>query len=121
MIRRPPRSTRTDTRFPYATLFRALPKTLKVESPFTSQANPRRGAHWFFASRYFSPKLLMLVNWSLRMPRDNNRLSATCQRSSMYQAFCSSSMLVEVRHSKIGRAHVCTPVTNAHLVCRHLF
>src|SRR3546814_9879778 len=21
---------------------------------------------------------------------------------------------------KIGRAHVCTPVTNAHLVCRHL-
>src|SRR3546814_7934081 len=25
MIRRPPRSTRTDTRFPYTTLFRSLP------------------------------------------------------------------------------------------------
>src|SRR3546814_10634819 len=25
MIRRPPRSTRTDTRFPYTTLFRAIP------------------------------------------------------------------------------------------------
>src|SRR3546814_16944584 len=26
MIRRPPRSTRTDTRFPYTTLFRSLPR-----------------------------------------------------------------------------------------------
>src|SRR3546814_7382279 len=26
MIRRPPRSTRTDTRFPYTTLFRSLPQ-----------------------------------------------------------------------------------------------
>src|SRR3546814_11123210 len=26
MIRRPPRSTRTDTRFPYTTLFRSLPE-----------------------------------------------------------------------------------------------
>src|SRR3546814_10472395 len=25
-----------------------------------------------------------------------------------------------VAGEKIGRAHVCTPVTNAHLVCRHL-
>src|SRR3546814_9326922 len=26
----------------------------------------------------------------------------------------------EHRPPKIGRAHVCTPVTNAHLVCRHM-
>src|SRR3546814_4505709 len=25
-----------------------------------------------------------------------------------------------IRLNEIGRAHVCTPVTNAHLVCRHL-
>src|SRR3546814_7702698 len=30
------------------------------------------------------------------------------------------SNLVSRRHGKIGRAHVCTPVTNAHLVCRLL-
>src|SRR3546814_15877345 len=30
MIRRPPRSTRTDTLFPYTTLFRALRITLKL-------------------------------------------------------------------------------------------
>src|SRR3546814_9645203 len=31
MIRRPPRSTRTDTLFPYTTLFRSLQKLLQVE------------------------------------------------------------------------------------------
>src|SRR3546814_15407500 len=32
MIRRPPRSTRTDTLFPYTTLFRSL-RSLRVETP----------------------------------------------------------------------------------------
>src|SRR3546814_5306887 len=31
MIRRPPRSTRTDTLFPYTTLFRSLPSALRSE------------------------------------------------------------------------------------------
>src|SRR3546814_1963093 len=31
MIRRPPRSTRTDTLFPYATLFRSLPIVLEPQ------------------------------------------------------------------------------------------
>src|SRR3546814_3949111 len=30
MIRRPPRSTRTDTLFPYTTLFRSLPRSRKA-------------------------------------------------------------------------------------------
>src|SRR3546814_1006401 len=33
MIRRPPRSTRTDTRFPYTTLFRSLERAIRVVSP----------------------------------------------------------------------------------------
>src|SRR6056297_638618 len=33
MIRRPPRSTRTDTLFPYTTLFRSLPSILSVCEP----------------------------------------------------------------------------------------
>src|SRR3546814_2419103 len=32
MIRRPPRSTRTDTLFPYTTLFRSVPKDNREES-----------------------------------------------------------------------------------------
>src|SRR3546814_5223038 len=30
------------------------------------------------------------------------------------------ALLVRIDHEQIGRAHVCTPVTNAHLVCRLL-
>src|SRR3546814_7259224 len=72
MIRRPPRSTRTDTLFPYTTLFRSW-----VDSQL-SHADP-------------------------------NRISATYNHAEY----------VEQRR-QIGRAHVCTPVTNAHLVCRLL-
>src|SRR3546814_4280587 len=38
MIRRPPRSTRTDTRFPYTTLFRSL-ETLRVDLPDQVEIN----------------------------------------------------------------------------------
>src|SRR3546814_10210085 len=34
MIRRPPRSTRTDTLFPYTTLFRSLLEGFRVLAPF---------------------------------------------------------------------------------------
>src|SRR3546814_6267505 len=33
MIRRPPRSTRTDTLFPYTTLFRSVARNLRIELP----------------------------------------------------------------------------------------
>src|SRR3546814_14735939 len=33
MIRRPPRSTRTDTLFPYTTLFRSMPDSTMSKSP----------------------------------------------------------------------------------------
>src|SRR3546814_11315178 len=74
MIRRPPRSTRTDTLFPYTTLFRS---------------------------------------WSI-----------TADGTDLKQHSDGSSDHREPRFSpdgrKIGRAHVCTPVPNAHLVCRLL-
>src|SRR3546814_8072994 len=34
MIRRPPRSTRTDTRFPYTTLFRSIPEDQALDHVF---------------------------------------------------------------------------------------
>src|SRR3546814_6826701 len=50
MIRRPPRSTRTDTLFPYTTLFRSSPgcrsptplSTSRSDSPTASTWSPRR-------------------------------------------------------------------------------
>src|SRR3546814_15364265 len=52
MIRRPPRSTRTDTLFPYTTLFRSPVKGLVLSSPMVSFRTPlpgglvRRIAQW---------------------------------------------------------------------------
>src|SRR3546814_6411631 len=48
MIRRPPRSTRTDTLFPYTTLFRSLPSPFPqalgdFSAPFISETQIRRG------------------------------------------------------------------------------
>src|SRR3546814_3906576 len=84
MIRRPPRSTRTDTLFPYTTLFR---------SPVEAACGERRGA---------------AVD-----PRPDLGPSQAPRRIPEREA-------CRPRRRKIGRAHVRTPVTNAHLVCRLL-
>src|SRR3546814_9364475 len=82
MIRRPPRSTRTDTLFPYTTLFRSSPTDHRDAS---APQSPRR--------------------WrGLRLAASPNARSAPEHPET----------------AQIGRAHVLTPVTNAHLVCRLL-
>src|SRR3546814_4553429 len=47
MIRRPPRSTRTDTLFPYTTLFRSLQRRASGEAVFIGDAiaDPLTGLH----------------------------------------------------------------------------
>src|SRR3546814_1569052 len=42
MIRRPPRSTRTDTLFPYTTLFRSSPLTARLDRPLRTGDNAVR-------------------------------------------------------------------------------
>src|SRR3546814_17399500 len=58
MIRRPPRSTRTDTLFPYTTLFRSLGAYSRLQCPRHRRADPRElGAalfsdvHWRWQCR----------------------------------------------------------------------
>src|SRR3546814_7726824 len=45
MIRRPPRSTRTDTLFPYTTLVRSLPEAHDLLDRFRPGGGRRLGAH----------------------------------------------------------------------------
>src|SRR3546814_4331544 len=77
MIRRPPRSTRTDTLFPYTTLFRSsageIVRLLELFIELRGEIIGQLSVHSLGGHRL-----------------------------------------------EIGRAHVCTPVTNAHLVCRLL-
>src|SRR3546814_1954546 len=51
MIRRPPRSTRTDTLFPYTTLFRSLSTGCRERSPGDDAPGGRERAHSLGAGR----------------------------------------------------------------------
>src|SRR3546814_7798887 len=72
MIRRPPRSTRTDTLFPYTTLFRSLAATW---SPPTWQAR----AEW-------TPKPLARVTLGERSEEHTSELQSLMRIS--YAVFC---------------------------------
>src|SRR3546814_1299802 len=87
MIRRPPRSTRTDTLFPYTTLFRSPQPEQRVRHgrQCAARQNVRRRC---------------------RGRMESNARPGHQLRRGMAQ------------REEIGRAHVRTPVTNAHLVCR---
>src|SRR3546814_8566272 len=101
MIRLPPRSTRTDTLFPYTTLFRSHADSNNSEndpaSPLFGYTVDSPGVYYRNKAFYglVSAELLALDGrWS-------NTLSGQIA-------------------DKTGSEQVCTPVTNAHLVCRPL-
>src|SRR3546814_17296382 len=54
MTRRPPRSTRTDTLFPYTTLFRSP----RLDKLIIDVAFPDKEAALGYASKHFTPELL---------------------------------------------------------------
>src|SRR3546814_10366980 len=96
MIRLQPGSTRTDTLFPYTTLFRSL---LGTQHP-----GPGQGGR----------DVVTGVDTLLPGHRVDDH----------HQALAAGPRIDAVDGPRprleIGRAHVCTPVTNAHLVCRLL-
>src|SRR3546814_7128910 len=105
MIRRPPRSTRTDTLFPYTTLFRSL-----------SVIGLPHSGH--------SPGVSGSSASSIVLSTSTNGTSAITaphrSGSELTTAPINSPPTDRPAIAKIGRAHVCTPVTTAHLVCRLL-
>src|SRR3546814_5429106 len=107
MIRRPPRSTRTDTLFPYTTLFRSR---LEMRGFGGDRVDARLGD----AARGF------VEVGRVEAHDTRERLAVGEARFGRHQrvgVFCGHlDMIAE----QIGRAHVCTPVTNEHLVCRLL-
>src|SRR3546814_7560803 len=147
MIRPPPRSTRTDTLFPYTTLFR---------SPCDDRQQLRHRAAWFRSTcflrignelrspRGFAPvpnvpgagMALHPLTWRVdRFSGVREGRNATSKAGDVSQAAAVSdsraSLRMGMEHypgtgplarmkplhllNEIGRAHVCTPVTNAHL------
>src|SRR3546814_9743458 len=104
MIRRPSRSHLTDTLFPYTTLCLSDVLLLVVDA----------GG-------------VLIAGIADPAPDDRALRQILCMSHHGFK--CASSQVRAIRHlscstykptRQIGRAHVCTPVTNAHLVCRLL-
>src|SRR3546814_3672309 len=74
MIRRPPRSTRTDTLFPYTTLFRSVPTELRD-----------RVDHWFFS---------ITIALDLFVPGERTALECTGHRSEEHTSELQSLMRI---------------------------
>src|SRR3546814_10205805 len=105
MIRRPPRSTRTDTLFPYTTLFRS-----RVFDRIGGRDGIFRLRHGALDQhrRLVLRQRRAFVELAVDLPVELAHAPAAAQGFD----------LIELAGVEIGRAHVCTPVTNAHLVCR---
>src|SRR3546814_9349251 len=98
MIRRPPRATRTDTLFPYTTLFLS-------RSGDGRQSARQRAELGITARRHVYPRR------SGKPP---------VQPPPLFHDHPVAFGPRRRARDEIGRAHVCTPVTNSQLVCRLL-
>src|SRR3546814_8868445 len=127
MIRRPPRTTRTDTLFPYTTLFRSQGQAAALAAPLAAASQPlgvitmnavlKTEIHAIATAAPLEvadpTKHLILVPLSQLLPRRSKRNVRTTPRQSIPELAPSIARV----GLQIGRAHVCTPVTNP----QHLF
>src|SRR3546814_13864563 len=92
MIRRPPRSTRTDTLFPYTTLFRS-----------NYLITPRHGLRAVYSEAVRSPDMFENnVNWSYQVT--NLKPTAFGQSSARYFVQTRGPGNLDQEHMQIGRA-----------------
>src|SRR3546814_12345334 len=68
MIRRPPRSTRTDTLFPYTTLFRSRDSHRVTREPWVAQAAVGVSSQWLVGGRGI--RLALMRVWRTREFRE---------------------------------------------------
>src|SRR3546814_6717066 len=90
MIRRPPRSTRTDTLFPYTTLFRSPPQPIRpdTDAVLTITPPPFCALNWRTAALqpYSTPLMLTPVTRAMRSEEHTSELQSLMRIS--YAVFC---------------------------------
>src|SRR3546814_5924518 len=125
MLRRPPRSTRTDTPFPYTTLFRSANRNAVDDAAQHLATGHVVHEHSPWATR---TSKIDTVFFAI-----GDREEVATQGDGAHQLRHAITIgpegldqIIHVRafrhlgvatDREIGRAHVCTPVTNGHLVC----
>src|SRR3546814_4782341 len=101
MLRRPPGFTRTDTLLPSTTRVRAydtIGDAISVDGPLSGTAGTT----------------------TYRYDRDRRRVGVISPDPDGAGSLKRRAARTSYADDEIGRAHVLTPVTNAHLVCRLL-
>src|SRR3546814_16667714 len=99
MIRRPPRSTRTDTLFPYTTLFRSL----RVNHPiYVVGAEIEDGRQIVDMGAYVEHSICMFVEGSKFKFYDPETLDALIKAGTLDRTILGS----DLGQVEIGRAHV---------------
>src|SRR3546814_7300953 len=132
MIRRPPRSTRTHTLFPYTTLFRSIPFSARPKDRSSGQFHPqpcRQVGKRLLAARHLDRVHTESARWfavDTEVVVIDARAGVSAKRLAhhfvnprvglAYPDLARFAHMVE----EIGSAHVCTPVPHAHLVSRLL-
>src|SRR3546814_6946027 len=120
MCRRPPRSTRTDTLFPYTTLFRS-----DFDFAFDI-AGKQIVAPSRIADALGSAELAQAFNGATRAAvivgaiAENGIHASAIRKAATGFASANKAALCRIPQGEIGRETVCNPVTNAHLVSRLL-
>src|SRR3546814_13718241 len=110
MIRRPPRSTRTDTLFPYTTLFRSHPPGNRAEKPVLTAISVcgRRAVLGWNADVLFATRILVSIpKPSVGISRGSDKLSHWGWRDVVsVQSTCGPPWLngARSRSGQIGRA-----------------
>src|SRR3546814_1632145 len=113
MIRRPPRSTRTDTLFPYTTLFRSHDRAWAAHFLFDAKdgaplrgLSPKQAAHWPRATGAFLPDTGKRLPPG-RAPRSEEHTSElqSLMRIS-YAVFCLKKKILSPFYSSHANVHI---------------
>src|SRR3546814_2401434 len=115
MIRRPPRSTRTNTLFPDTTLFRSRGAALVAEADSTARAAliaertelaDRQWLNGIKADVLAQIERLQLIKALETAQRDTTTNRITTKSTEIAQALVTDALRAQFARAEIGRAHV---------------
>src|SRR3546814_8851016 len=111
MVLRPPRATRTDTRFPYTRLFRSHPRPLRLGRWQRGEklAAQRTAARGLRAEGFGSDRL------AARSEAHTSELQSLLRLS--YAVFCCEKRRTNLAHNTTAREHIRPQIPDEDLVC----
>src|SRR3546814_6206031 len=115
MIRRPPRSTRTDTLFPFTTLFRSVFESRSGDCDMDAGEQDKNDARTLAQpSRPYSfhQPTVEEAAYGHETGDAGDGIGEQLRQFEHVEKY-----LLDGGDEEIGRAHVCTPVPNTHLGC----